>query len=105
MSNTAYFSRGSSFGCTWVWTPGEGEPANLLGTAITSTLKDKCENEYDMDVVMSEDGLSFTTNYVGDTSDWALGQANWDVRFVFPGNPITSSRTFRVIVEETVTKA
>jgi hypothetical protein len=105
MSNTAYFSRGSSFGCTWVWNPGEDEPANLLGTAITSTLRDRCDNEYEMAVVMAENGLSFTTNYIGSTSDWALGQSNWDIRFVFPGNPITSSRIFRVIVEDTVTTA
>lgn len=103
MSNTAYFSRGGSFGCTWVWAPGEGEPANLIGTTISSTLRDKCGTEYEMTVTMAGNGLSFTTNYVGDTSSWALGQANWDIRFVFPGSPVTNSKMFRVIVEDVVT--
>lgn len=103
MSNTAYFSRGSTFGCTWVWSPNEGEPANLLGTTITSTVRDKCKTEYALTVTLAGDGLSFTTNYTGSTADWSLGQADWDIRFVFPGSPITSSRMFRVIVEETVT--
>lgn len=105
MSNTAYFSRGGSFGCTWVWTAGEGEPANLLGTTITSTLRDKCGNEYEMTVTIAGDGLSFTTNYSGSTLDWAIGQANWDIHFVFPGSPTTNSRMFRVIVEDVVTES
>lgn len=103
MSNTVEFARGASFGCTWVWGPGEGEPVNLTGTTVSSTLKDHACQEYPMQVVMSEDGLSFTTNYVGSTIDWAIGQANWDIRFVFPGSPITSSRMFRVIVQDVVT--
>ena len=103
MSNTAQFSRGGTFGCTWVWTPGEDEPADLTGTTISSTLRDRCGTEYEMTVTLAVDGLSFTTNYIGSTSEWALGQANWDIRFVFPGSPITNSRMFRVIVEDTVT--
>ena len=58
-----------------------------------------------MSVTIAEDGLSFTTNYNGDTSDWAVGQANWDIRFVFAGSPTTHSQQFRVVIADTVTKA
>jgi hypothetical protein len=58
-----------------------------------------------MTVTLAGGGLSFTTNYNGDTSDWALGQANWDIRFVFPGSPTTHSTIFRVIVAQTITQS
>jgi hypothetical protein len=105
MANTANFSRGDTFGCSWTWTPGAGQPANLIGTTITSTLRDHCGDEYAMTVTLAGNGLSFTTNYPGDTSDWALGQANWDIRFVFPGSPTTHSTIFRVIIEQTITQS
>jgi hypothetical protein len=105
MANTANFSRGDTFGCTWTWTPGAGEPADLLGTTITSTLRDHCSNDYPLVVTLANDGLSFTTNYNGDTSDWGLGQANWDIRFVFPSSPTTHSTIFRVIVAQTITQS
>lgn len=105
MASTANFSRGDSFGCTWTWTPSVGEPANLLDTTISSVIKDHCGTEYALTVEIAEDGLSFTTIYDGDTSDWGLGQANWDIRFVFDGNPIAHSIKFRVMVEDTITKS
>jgi hypothetical protein len=105
MANTTIFSRGDSFSCTWTWVPGAGEPANLLGTTITSTLRDHCGNEYDMTVALAVDGLSFSTTYVGDTSNWSLGLGSWDIRFQFAGSPVTHSNIFRVKVEETITKA
>jgi len=105
MGNTATFSRGDTFGCGWTWVPGVGEPANLIGTTIASTLKDKCGNQYSLAVTVAVDGLSFTTNFIGDTSDWALGLASWDIRFSFPGSPVTHSSLFRVQVEETITQA
>ena len=105
MANTANFSRGDTFGCNWTWTPGAGEPANQIGTTNTSTLRDHCGNEYPMTVTLAGGGLSFTTNYPGDTSDWALGQANWDIRFVFPGSPTTHSTIFRVIIAQTITQS
>jgi len=105
MATTTIFSRGDSFSCTWTWVPGAGEPANLLGTIITSTIRDYCGGEYDMVVTLAANGLSFTTIFPGDTSDWALGLASWDIRFQFAGSPVTHSNIFRVKVEETITKA
>lgn len=58
-----------------------------------------------MVVTIAGGGLSFTTSYVGDTSNWALGLASWDIRFTFPGGPVTHSTMFRVQVQETITQA
>jgi hypothetical protein len=104
-SNTAVFSRGDSFASVWTWVPGEGEPADLLGTTITSTLRDKSGRDYELVVVLAVDGLSFTATFPGDSSGWALGLASWDIRFTFPGGPVTHSTIFRVQVQETITQA
>lgn len=104
-SNTAVFSRGDSFASVWTWVPGEGEPANLIGTTIQSTLQDRAGKEHDMVVTVAGNGLSFSTIFPGDTSGWALGLASWDIRFTFPGGPVTHSTIFRVQVQETITKA
>ncbi len=104
-SNTAVFSRGDSFASVWTWVPGEGEPANLIGTTITSTLQDRAGKNHEMTVTVAGNGLTFTTFYSGDTSDWALGLASWDIRFTFPGGPVTHSTIFRVQVQETITQA
>ena len=106
MANTASFSRGDSFGCTWTWTPSAGEPANLLDTTITSTIRDHCGTEYPLVVTIDgETGLTFTTIYDGSTSDWAVGQANWDMRFVFDGSPTAHSVIFRIVIADTITKS
>jgi hypothetical protein len=104
-SNTAVFSRGDSFSSAWTWVPGAGEPANLIGTTITSTIRDRSGKDYDLLVTKANDGLSFTATYVGDTSSWALGLASWDIRFTFPGGPVTHSTIFRVQIQETITQA
>lgn len=102
MSNTAYFQQGNTFACTFAWTPGDSGPANLLGTTLTSTIKDKCCNEYALDVAKAVDGLSFVVSYAGSTAAWELGPYRWDIKFVFPSGT-SHSELFRVIVEETVT--
>lgn len=105
MANTVTFSRGDSFACAWTWSPGAGEPATLASATITSTVRDKCGNEYDLLVTKAGDNLSFTTNFVGDTSNWHLGLASWDIRFQFTGSPVTHSELFRINVVETITQA
>jgi hypothetical protein len=102
-STSVTLKRGNTFGCNFVWTPGASGPANLSATTIASTVKDAGGAEYDLTVTIAAGGLSFTTNYVGDTSGWALGLAKWDVKFTFPGSTISRSETFRVNVIESVT--
>jgi hypothetical protein len=104
-SNTAVFSRGDSFSSIWTWVPGPGEPANLIGTTVTSTLLDRAGGAHALTVVVAGNGLSFTATYIGDTARWALGLASWDIRFTFPGGPVTHSTIFRVQIQETITQA
>jgi hypothetical protein len=58
-----------------------------------------------MVIVLAGNGLSFTATFPGDTASWALGLASWDIRFTFPGGPVTHSTIFRVQVQETITQA
>jgi hypothetical protein len=101
-SNTVTVSQGNSFACTFVWTPGATGPANLLSTALTSTVEDRCGNQYPLTVTKALDGLSFTVAYPGSTADWALGLGRWDIKFVFPSG-VSHSDVFRVNVVESVT--
>lgn len=103
MADTVTLSQGNTFACTFVWTPGTTGPANLLTTTITSTLEDKCGNEYALTVVKAVDGLSFTVSYAGDTSNWATGLGRWDIKFVFSSTSISRTEVFRVNVIDSVT--
>jgi hypothetical protein len=103
MSNSVTVSQGNTFACTFVWTPGATGPANLLSTTLTSTVEDRCGNQYPLTVTKALDGLSFTVAYAGDTADWPLGWANWDIKFVFPGSTVSRSEIFRVNVIDSVT--
>jgi hypothetical protein len=103
MAETVTLSQGNTFACSFVWTPGTTGPANLLTTALSSTVEDKCGNTYELTITKALDGLSFTVAYIGDTSNWALGLGKWDIKFVFPGSTISRTELFRVNVIDSVT--
>ena len=102
-SNTVTLSRGNTFACTFTWTPGATGPADLTTTTITSSLEDRQMNVYDMVVTKAVDGLSFTVAYSGDTSNWAIGTARWDIKFAFSASSISRTEIFRVNVIDSVT--
>lgn len=102
-SNTVTLSQGNSFACSFVWTPGTTGPADLTTTTITSSLEDRQMNVYDMAVTKAVDGLSFTVVYSGDTSNWAIGTARWDIKFAFSASSISRTEIFRVNVIDSVT--
>jgi hypothetical protein len=102
-SNTVTISQGNSFACTFAWTPGEAGPANLLSTTLTSDVIDRAGKTYPLTVTKANDGLSFTTVYPESTSDWSIGLARWDIKFVFPGDTISRTEVFRVNVIDSVT--
>jgi hypothetical protein len=79
--NTVTFKRGTSFGASVVWNPEAGGLANLIGVTVTSTIIDADRNEFELVTVVAGNGLSFTAEYVGDTGDWAVGTARWDIKF------------------------
>lgn len=104
MSDTVTISQGNSFAATFDWTPGASGPANLLTTTLTSTLEDRCGNSYALTIVKAGDGLSFTVSYPGTTADWSLGLGRWDIKFAFPGDSISRTEVFRVVVIDSVTQ-
>ena len=103
MANTVSISQGNSFACVFTWTPGEAGPANLSATTSTSDVRDHCGNIYSLVVTIAPGGLSFSTVYDGDTSEWSIGQASWDIKFVFPGSTVSRTEIFRVNVIDSVT--
>jgi len=102
-SNTVTVSKGNTFACTFTWTPGASGPADLLTTTITSSLEDRQLNVYPLTVQKAVNGLSFTVTYAGDTSNWAIGNGRWDIKFVFPGSTVSRTEIFRVNVIDSVT--
>jgi hypothetical protein len=101
--NTVTFKRGTNFGSSTVFTP-EAPPAiqDLIGVTVTSTIVDADRNEYDLTVVVAGNGLSFTADYTGDTGDWAIGTARWDIKFT-QGTTIFYSDTMRLDIIGQVT--
>ena len=102
-SNTVTVSKGNTFACTFTWTPGASGPADLLTTTITSSLEDRQLNVYPLTIQKAVDGLSFSVYYNGDTSNWAIGNGRWDIKFVFPGSTVSRTEIFRVNVIDSVT--
>lgn len=102
-SNTVNISQGNTFAATFTWTPGATGPANLLATTLTSVVEDRAGKTYPLTITKAIDGLSFTVEYAGDTSTWAIGLGRWDIKFVFPGDTVSRTEIFRVNVIDSVT--
>ena len=102
-SNTVNISQGNTFAATFTWTPGATGPANLLATTLTSVVEDRAGKTYPLTITKAIDGLSFTVEYPGDTSTWAIGLGRWDIKFVFPGDTVSRTEIFRVNVIDSVT--
>ena len=100
--NTVTFKRGTSFGAAVVWNPEAGGLANLIGVTVTSTILDADRNEFELVTVVAGNGLSFTAEYAGDTGDWAVGTARWDIKFT-NNDSIFYSDTMRIDVIGQVT--
>ena len=100
--NTVTFKRGTSFGASVVWNPEAGGLANLIGVTVTSTILDADRNEFELVITVAGNGLSFTAEYAGDTGDWAVGTARWDIKFTNNGS-IFYSDTMRIDVIGQVT--
>lgn len=67
-----------TFSVTYAYTPGAGDPANLSTITVTSGLRDSNRSYHPLTVTKAVDNLSFTLT--SDTSDWAAGQAIYDVK-------------------------
>jgi len=102
MSTSVTFKRGTTFAGTVTYTPQTGGPANLLTTTVTSDIIDSGGNTYHTTITMAGNGLSFVAS-VADTSDWTIGNARWDIKFVY-GTTVFYSETMRLNIIDQVTE-
>lgn len=80
MADFTTFKRGMSWTGTLVWTPATGEPANLIGCTVTSSILDGNNKRHELEVTNpSLDGINYVS-FLKDTSDWAVGSSFWDVK-------------------------
>ena len=100
-SNTVTFKRGTSFACSGTYEPGAG-PATLADVTIASDIIDASRGSYALTIVKDVDNLGFTMTYDGDSSDWAIGLAKWDLKFTYGGS-VFYSETLRINIIERVT--
>ena len=101
-STSVTFKRGTTFAGTVTYTPAAGGPANLLTTTVTSDIIDSSDNTYPCTITMAVNGLSFVAS-VSDTTKWSLGNARWDIKFVY-GTTVFYSETMRLNVIDQVTE-
>lgn len=99
---TVTFKRANTFAADCAWTPGTGDPADLLTTDIASSVIDAAGIEYALTVTKAVDGLSFTLTYPAGTSSWTLGLAKWDIKLTYAGGT-TRTDTLRINVIAEVT--
>jgi hypothetical protein len=95
------WKRGSTFAVSVVYTPSAGDPANLSGVTVATSVMDNNFNRYPLTVVITS-GTTFTAVYIGDSSDWAAGTAAIDYKCSIAGIVFYSS-TSRFTIEPQVT--
>lgn len=102
MSDFTTFKRGMSFVGQVTWTPSAGEPANLIGFTVTSSVRDYAQRLHELSVTNpSGDGIHYVAE-LKDTSDWAVGDANWDFKLTnTAGYNYSTTWTFNVIPQVT----
>ena len=98
------FKRGGTFTAVVTYTPAQGGLANLLGSTITSDIKDSAGTIHPLTVSLDGTGLVITlSDPYGDTDDYATGEAKWDIRVLISGTVIYSETvTFTVIPQITI---
>lgn len=103
MADFRTFKRGSSFVGTLVWTPATGEPANLIGCTVTSSILDSNRDRHELTVTNpSGDGINYLIRD-DSTTDWSTGDAYWDVK-IDNGSSLsyTTTWTFNIVQQITL---
>jgi len=102
MADFTTFKRGMTFYAEVTWTPAEGEPANLIGCTVTSTVLDGNNKRHPLLVTNpSGDGINYVAQ-LEDSSDWAVGSAFWDFKISASGYNYSTTWTFSVIPQVTL---
>ena len=97
------FKRGGTFTATVTYTPEAGGLADLLGSTITSDIRDSAGVYHSLSTSLNGAGLVITiSDPYGDTADWATGEAKWDIR-VSEGGVVFYSQTISFTVIPAVT--
>lgn len=106
MADFTTFKRSMGFSSPLVWTPTEGEPADLIGWTVTSTIMDGAGKRHKLTVTNpSGDGINYLARATVDsTKCWAPGKGcKWDVRYD-PGNGFPAlTQTWYFEIEPEVT--
>jgi len=103
MSTSATFKRGSTFSADVTYTPDTGGPSTITNVTISSTIIAADGSEYPCAITKAQNGLSFVIRYNSSTSDWCLGSARWDIKFINSG-VVFYSETLRLNVIDQVTE-
>lgn len=102
MADFTTFKRGMTFHGTVVWTPAAGEPANLIGSVVTSTILDGNNKRHPLTVTNpSGDGINYVA-LLTDTSDWAVGSAFWDFKISAGSYNYSTTWQFSIIPQVTL---
>lgn len=104
MADFTTFKRGDSFNCTdLVWTPSAGEPADLEGWTVESSILDADRKRHELTVTNpSGDYINYVA-FLLDTSEWAVGDAYWDVKYYHTSGIVrTETWTFTVTPQVTL---
>jgi hypothetical protein len=97
------FKRGGTFTATVTYTPEVGGLSDLLGSTITSDIRDSAGVYHSLSTSLNGAGLVITiSDPYGDTADWATGEAKWDIR-VSEGGVVFYSQTISFTVIPAVT--
>ena len=97
------FKRGGTFTATVTYTPETGGLTDLLGSTITSHIKDAAGEYHTLTTSLDVTGLIITIgDPYADTEDWATGEAKWDIR-VSEGGVVFYSQTITFTVIPAVT--
>jgi hypothetical protein len=97
------FKRGTSFGanCTYVQ-DGPSAPADLTGVTVSSSVRDSAHKLYALTVTVTSP-TTFSLSYAGDSSDWFLGTAYWDIRFAYGSGSVFYTQTLILNVIPNIT--
>lgn len=99
------FKRGGTFTATVTYTPEAGGLTDLLGSTITSDIRDSAGVYHSLSTSLNGAGLVITiSDPYGDTEDWATGEAKWDIR-VSEGGVVFYSQTITFTIIPAVTLA
>lgn len=103
MADFTTFKRGMSFVSSLTWSPAEGEPANLIGCTVTSTVLDGGNTRRELEIDNpSGDGINYTA-FLKDTSEWNVGSGFWDVK-VDNGSGYVYTQTWQFSIIPQITK-